>query len=441
MPGADGTQVADAASAASGGIDFASVPSDAQTDDQVLDIGSETEIAAEPEVQADENALEIDIHEVEDLEPGAEQQPKPGQESQLKPGTVPTELKHLMSDPKVAPIVQRLVDQHKAYADLGTVTGLRAVKAAVETAGGLEQLNAAVSKAASLDEADDAFTGTPEQQLALAEEWYTDNPAAFRSMVSQSARLMAERDPQGYAAMTGQIFTARMSDMRWDEQIEAISRAINANDPRKLQGLAQWLVDDARAKGIEWKGAQGRVDPKQSQIDRDRQNLQREQQSFESQRVQAFQGRVSDEVTSSVQTAIDGVLDKALAKSFFSPEGKKAIKADVLSDIDKAMKADRNLGRSFTTLIRSDRALSDATRAKAIQLLFARAKSLVGITAKNVIARKSKEVVTRQSRVNSQKTNAASRVDIRGGAPPVTRTKPLTKADAAKLTDDEILNS
>lgn len=430
----DGNQAVDTASVTSVDIQPVGVAGDTQTDDQILDVQPETSSSAAPEVEVTETA-ETTAADKTTEHTDAEA------EITLEPGVIPPELKHLMRDAKVAPHLQRLVDQNSAYRQFGTVGQLRTINDAITRVGGVEQLEQVAAKAISLDEADDAFNGTPEQQQTLAEEWLEDSPDAFRSMVSTGAKLLAQRDPQGYAAMTAEIFGGRVSELGWDEQIEAIDRALQAGDSKRLEGLANWLVESARKSGVQWQGGRGRVSPERQRFEAERSRFEKDRETHAVTQVRAFQSGVHDDVSKQVTSSVQSVITNALKTSVFSDEGKKAIVQQVVNDIDNAMKADRAVGRQFLNLIRSDNTLSQRTKQQAVALLVGRAKSLIAATAKKVIAQRTKEVVSRQSSVNSKKTNAATRQDVRGGAAPITRTAKLDKKTAAGMSDDEIMDA
>ena len=71
----------------------------------------------------------------------------------------------------------------------------------------------------------------------------------------------------------------------------------------------------------------------------------------------------------------------------------------------------------------------------------ARAKALLANVAKSVITRRTAEVVAHNQQVNDKRNQAEGRREVgAGGASPAVRTRKLTPADTATMTDDQIMD-
>lgn len=366
---------------------------------------------------------------------------------------MPKELTALLKDPSVAPKLQAAMPQiQSAFDQLARIREVfptvRAVHEFAETfPGGLEEAKAAQQKSAMLDEADDQFGGPPEQQRALAEEWIDDNPEAFKSMFVQSASLLRERDPQGYEQITGQVFHDRMESSGFAEQIEAF-RSILAGPKEswaeKLPGYVQWLINKADELGVKWNRQTGRVDPAVAAAKTEREAATAERSAAFKERLTLFSGQVGASIHTSINQSVTQLTTSLLKDTAFSDKGKERIRTEIISTMDQAIKADRNIQRTITRITQEGFRTGKTEDAKKqlVTLLTGRAKQLLPSTAKRVISERTAELIASNSAVNDKRAAAAGRTDVgTGGASPAIRTRKLTTADTASMSDDDIINA
>lgn len=447
------TQAAGAADVSLPSIGLAGASSDTLTEDQLLDQPSESAPeVAEPEVQADETVNDgaaADAGKVEGADGQAAKDAAAAAADNL-PSSLPKELSALLKDPSVAPKLQAVMPQiQSAFDQLRTIREVfpttRAVREFSEAfPGGVEEAKAAQSKATILDAADDEFSGSPEAQRGLAQEWNTDNPEAFKSMFVQSAAVLRESDPEAYQQITNQVFVDRLAQIGFDEQIEGFRQVLASGDVEKLKGLTQWMVNEADRLGIKWSKATGQVDPAQAAISREREAAAADRSAATQERIEIFQNQVGNAVENSVKQTIAAAINEPLKASAFSEQGKEAIRADIRSKVDSAIKADKGMQKQIGRILQEGlrtKNMNDA-RTKVVALLTQRAKQLIPKTAQGVIAEKTAQFIAQNKDLNTRRDAAGARRDVgTGGAPPAIRTRKLTKDDTAGMTDDDIMNA
>ena len=76
---------------------------------------------------------------------------------------------------------------------------LKSLDAQPEAAAKARRWRQAALDAATLDA--DYYSAEPGARSALAARLHSDDPAAFRAMIGEAARVLAERDPQGLAEL------------------------------------------------------------------------------------------------------------------------------------------------------------------------------------------------------------------------------------------------
>lgn len=440
-----------------GSFGLAGITSDTQTEDAILE-GSSPEVGdqvAEPEATPAGDAGQS-------AEPAAAGEPATGAPkpdtaagADNVPSAMPKELSALLKDPQVAPKLQAVMPQiQSAFDQLSRIREVfptvRAVHEFAEAfPGGLEEAKAAAQKSAMLDEADDQFSGGPEQQRALAEEWANDNPEAFQSMFVQSASLLRERDPQAYNQITSQVFHDRIAAAGFDEQIEAFRRVLSTGNKdtwaERLPGLVQWMVNKSDELGIKWTKSAGQVPAEITAAQREREAATSERQAAFNERVDLYKGQVGASVHTSLTQSVSAMVNPLLKESAFSDAGKSKIREQIIAEMDRTIRADRNVQRQITRITQEGfRKGGNVEEAKknVVALLTGRAKQLLSATAKKVITERTAELLAANSSTNARRAAAGARNDVgTGGAPPAIRTRKLTVKDTEGMSDEDIMNA
>jgi len=457
--------VAETTSATSGPISDGAAGA-ALTDEQILGITEDSQASTETTPRQEDAARKGSATRQEEGR-AAETQPKPESaevpEGGAKAGdTAPEEIqpgqplpewaKQLLADPAyrgIGPKVQQLWDQHQAYREIfTTVAEARAVKELFP--GGADEAKVVHAKALALDEADEQFvSGDPAAQGELALEWYQDNPEAFSRMVTVSARLLAEREPETYKQLTDGIFLAALRAERFDKRVDLLREALAKNDGEALKGLVETLVGWAENRGISGRSARGgQLDPERQAIQQEREKLDTERRALEAERYGAFHNAAQTSVETQVRQSIQGTLAKVLKDAPFTEGGKKRIVEDIFRQVDNTLRADRGLARQYASIVRPAAAgsprlawrLDQEAQKQAVSLLVGRAKALIPAVAKQVVAEHTSYLVGANKALIDKKENAAKRVDIAGGGAPEVRVRPLRPEDVRGKTDEEILD-
>lgn len=428
----------ESAGGAESGIGLANLGADTQSEESILGITAD-EGSGDQVIEGQEADLQTDTQTTTEKTDG--QQVDEDLDAGLESAAIPTELKHLMSDPKVAPTIQRMAQQNNAYRTaFGTVRDARTF--ATEFPGGVKEAVDQKQKAYALDEADDAFaSGDPGTQERLASEWATAYPQAFGSMVQASLKVLQSSNPQAFSQFTGQVLKDSFSANRFDEQMEAIATAIaglsseQIADPaiRRLAGLTQWMVEKTNALGIKYQ-RNGQLSPEQEALNKRTQELDQRSQQHQQSVATYATNQANGAALSSFTPALKSTLGKLLKESAFTDAGKQRIEKEIQSTISERLKADQGLQRNFAKTLKDGQFSPEATR-KAAELLSLRAKALITSVAKNIIDERTKEFIAHNQSVNDKKVNAGKRADITGGQAPATRSRTVPREQIGRMTD------
>lgn len=457
MP-ADVAVAAGAAGGAGSGVATGNAGADTQTEEEILGLSAEDagSVSSETEVvdAAAQTAAATQTDEERDAAAAA------AAADQLNPDEVPSvippELKHLMADAKVAPHLQRVFDQVKAYSALGTVRDARTF--AEEFPGGVKE--AVEAKNRSLDVADwDAQyeSGDPRAQEDLAQSWFehaqaAGRPEVFRGQVAASLGVLKKNDPQGYKQLTGgsvgETFNGELiaSDGRpWNlaAQMDAISSAIKAKDGEALEGLSYFLIRELSQMGLGKKEAGGRV-PKEIESVKAREEQAGERERQADQRDHDFvMGSIKSEVMASFNRSLAQTLTAALKGTAFNEKGRASITKAVVDGILVKLNADRSfMGRmrqfeSYGKSQRWNQQKIAEQRADLVKFTINRAVALRAGVLKAVLEEETGKFVTASRDANTRRAGAGARVDITGGQSGRTSRPKLTQRQAQEMPDSE----
>jgi hypothetical protein len=417
----------------------------ALTDEQILGIGAEDTAAPSREEEGVQPAASQDSTAVGEAA-RAQDAGRDARGAVRDAPPVPEWLKPLFADPKVGREVQSLWDRHQAYLDVfPTVAEARAFKELFP--GGAEAAKKLLAESEEVAEVDDAyFSADPRVQSQLAANLYQDDPAAFRSMLSQSARVLAERDPAAYHALSSDILASALQAEQFDQHVELMRQARERGDSEALGRLTDQLIKWSQKFGSASPPAAGRPatakDPQQAELARQREQLQREQQEFRASQYGAFQQSANDAVVSQVRQSIEAAT-AAVLPTGISDGAKKRIAEDIFAEVNSTLQGDRGLTRQVAGILRQWN-FDEQTKQQVVNLIFGRAKALIPTVAKRIVSDWTTSVLSANRQKTAKQQAAAKRVDIvGGGAPEAVPRRPLTPKDIdySKTTDDQLLNS
>jgi hypothetical protein len=261
----------------------------------------------------------------------------------------------------------------------------------------------AAKDVAALDAA--YFRGDPGARSGLAARLYESDPAAFREMLAESARMLASRDPQALAELARHL---------------GVSEAQAPNAPAKS------LAQAARSP------EPGATAPVQTGADN--------HGAFPAEAYRAFESATNDDVARSTREAIDRTLNTTL------PEGigegaRRRIGDDVFRELHTTLSADRELSRQVGEILRGWH-FDGATRQQVVSLISGRARAAMPEVARRVVAEWTSSVLASDRARSARLNAAASRHDISGGRVP--DTIPASgllpkKIDYSRMSDEQIL--
>jgi len=392
------------------------------TDEEILGIGVEDAGAgAATTGKAPTSSVAAQPAEAGDVAPASR---RSGEESRQDAGATETAakaieappewLKPLLGDAKVGREAQALWEAHQGYREIfPTVAEARAVKELFP--GGVEQARQALARTEEIDRIDDAYFGAdPRGQAQLAAYLLQTDPRAFRAMLGQAARVLAERDPAAWRALAQQF-------------ADAGEKPAGAEGPPKSGPAA--ADDTLRGTAAE------------TELARERAELDRERQEFRAEQYAGFQQSANDAVVAKVRQAIEQSVAGVLPATV--PEGaRKRIAEDIFGEINGTLQNDRALTRQVAALLRQWQ-FTDEVKQQVVKLIFARAKSLLPGVAKRVVSDWTSSVLGANRAKLEKQDAAARRVDITGGGATEPRApRPLAPKDIdySKTSDAEILS-
>jgi hypothetical protein len=268
------------------------------------------------------------------------------------------------------------------------------------------QWREAAQNVAALDAA--YFSGDPGARSGLAGRLYESDPAAFREMLAESARMLASRDPQALAEL---------------------ARQLGVNDAQAPNAPAKSLAQAARSPEA---GASAH-----SPISSDN----RGNAAFPAEAYRAFESATIEDVARGTREAIDRTLSSTL------PEGigegpRRRIGDDIFHELHATLSADRELSRQVGEILRGWH-FDPATKQQVVSLISTRARAAMPEVARRVVAEWTSSVLASDRARVARVDAAASRRDITGGrlpaSVPANALRPRN-IDYSRMTDEQILD-
>ena len=259
--------------------------------------------------------------------------------------------------------------------------------------GGVKDAISLREASASVERIDAAlFSGDARAQGEVVAELARANPAAFRSMFAEAARVLA--------GMGGGSEEAKSEDLR--------SRDVN----RELS-----------------------VANHQSPV------TGHQSPQFDSAAYAAFERGTNDAVGRDVRAAIGETLGRVMPEGVAEGAARR-IGEDIFNDVHRALAADRALSEQVAAVLR-DRRFGGAEQQRVAALLAGRAKQLVPSVARRVIGEWTTSVLSTARAKASRQAVAASRVDIAapGGSADSMPLRAMSAREVnyASMSDEQIL--
>jgi len=293
-----------------------------------------------------------------------------------------------------------------AKAAQGEPAWLKQMETQPAAAAEARQWREAAQNVAALDAA--YFSGDPGARSGLAGRLYESDPAAFREMLAESARMLASRDPQALAEL---------------------ARQLGVNDAQAPNAPAKSLAQAARSPEA---GASAH-----SPISSDN----RGNAAFPAEAYGAFESATNEDVARGTREAIDRTLSSTL------PEGigegaRRRIGDDIFHELHATLSADRELSRQVGEILRGWH-FDPATKQQVVSLISTRARAVMPEVARRVVAEWTSSVLASDRARVARVDAAASRRDITGGrlpaSVPANALRPRN-IDYSRMSDEQILD-
>ena len=272
-----------------------------------------------------------------------------------------------------------------------------------EAARAVEQIDAAI------------YSGDARARSQLVAELARTNPAAFRQLFAEAARLLSEGQGMGPSADDRRGAT---HDERRDSSVGPVAPDLPQNDNLR-RGAARPQNDGSRGNSPNGPGSE---DPGYSNEQRgteesrgDRgQSTNHESQvtthAFDASAYAAFERGTNDAVARDVRSAISSTLERVLPEGIAEGAARR-IGDDIFSEIHRTLAADQALSAQIGEVLRGWQ-FGAAEQQRVASLLAARAKQALPGVARRVIGEWTSSVLGAVRSKAARQSAAASRIDI-----------------------------
>ena len=320
--------------------------------------------------------------------------------------TAPARLDNTNTPAPDPPGVRSSVPEKAGANAQGEPAWLKQLEAQPAAAAEARQWREAAKDVATLDAA--YFSGDAGARSGLAARLYQSDPAAFREMLAQSARMLASRDPQALAELARQL---------------GVSEEQTPGTATKSLGQAARSAEPGVAT--------------QNQMSPD--NLGTA--AFPAEAYRAFESATNEDVARSTREAIERTLGSTL------PEGigegaRRRIGDDIFQELHATLSGDRELSRQVGDILRGWH-FDGATKQQIVSLISSRARAAMPEVSRRVVAEWTSSVLASDRARAARVDAAASRRDITGGRlPAAVPANALTprRVDYSRMSDEQILD-
>jgi hypothetical protein len=368
-------------------------------------------------------------------------------------------------DPKHGAEAQRLWQEHQAFrASFASPDEARAMKELFP--GGAQEAQTLRQAAQAVDQLDAAiYSGDARAQSEVVAELARANPAAFRTLFAEAAKVLAG---MGQVQPVNQTPTLHEPREGWGTQ-----HSTTANQDPSMTGHPSPVTDHtsqitnhaSRGTGdstpvtdhpshdpTELRASESRITNHGSQVTNHPSAPFAASQSpqFDPSAYAAFERSTNDTVARDVRVAVGDTLTRVLPEGIAEGAARR-IGEDIFNEIHRTLAADRTLSEQVGEILRgSTREVTaggwrfgTAEQQRVAALLAGRAKQIVPGVARRVIGEWTSSVLGASRSKAARQASAASRVDIAapGGSLDSMPLRAMSsrEVDYASMSDDEIL--
>jgi hypothetical protein len=368
-------------------------------------------------------------------------------------GEMPAWMQALAADPKHGGSAQQLWREHQEFrAAFASPEEARAIKELLP--GGVRDVLTLREATQSVDRIDAAiFSGDARAQSEVVAELARANPAAFRSMFAEAAKVLAGMGARGREAggkesgnpavtrlFRGGEVGANVEEIPGSKDLgysNSPHPALDESPITNRQSLAANHESQITNHQSPFAGAQG--EPVTSHAS---QELRASQSPhFDPAAYAAFERATNDAVARDVRGSIGDTLARVMPEGVAEGAARR-IGEDIFNEVHRALAADRALSEQVAGVLR-DRRFGGAEQQRVAALLAGRAKQLVPSVARRVIGEWTSTVLNTARSKAARQAAAASRVDIAapGGSldsMPLRQMSPR-EVNYASMSDEQIL--
>ncbi len=317
----------------------------------------------------------------------------------------------------------------------------REVNALREETASLRENAAGLRQAAeSVDRIDAAiFSGDARAQSEVVVEMAQANPAAFRSLFAEAAKVLAGMGQGGRNLMDATAMPSRLEGQAeayptGGGQAGAGNQLSVVNGQQSLGTNQESQVSNQQSLGT---NQESQVSNQQSRGT----ESQITSQGFDAAAYASFERTTNDTVGREVRGSITDTLARVLPEGVAEGAARR-IGEDIFSEVHRALAADRALSEQVGEVLR-DRRFGGAEQQRVAGLLAGRARQIVPSVARRVIGEWTSTVLGTARSKAARQAAAASRVDIAAAGGSLDsmplRAMSAREVDYASMSDDEIL--
>lgn len=398
------------------------------TDEEILGIEPVSELG-------NNHAARIGLHQNGSVEAGASAEAGAAKSTQAEAcatGGMPSWMQAMAADPQHGGEAQQLWREHQEFrAAFSSPEEARAIKELLP--GGVRDVLTLREATQAVDRIDAAiFSGDTRAQSEVVADLARANPAAFRSMFAEAAKVLAG---MGLSLEAG---GRRQETGNFANTSPAMSTVAGGEFENRRQDAGATTAAPATSH-------ESQITNHPSQDLRASQSPVTSHQSphFDPAAYANFERATNDAVARDVRGAIGDTLARVMPEGVAEGAARR-IGEDIFNEVHRALAADRNLSEQVAGVLR-DRRFGGAEEQRVASLLAGRAKQLVPSVARRVIGEWTSTVLNTARSKAARQAASASRVDIAatGGS---LDSMPLRQMSArevnyASMRDEEILNS
>jgi hypothetical protein len=341
---------------------------------------------------------------------------------------MPEWMQAVAGDPKHGAEAQQLWQEHQAFrASFSSPEEARAIKELFP--GGAQEAHALRQAAQAVDQLDAAiYSGDARAQSEVVTELARANPAAFRQLFAEAAKVLAGMG-QSQPVTQGSPTLCEPRE-GWGTQQTSVA----SQDPSMAGHPSPVTNHPSQTLGASQSPVTGHQSPQ-----------------FDPAAYAAFERATNDTVARDVRAAVGDTLARVLPEGIAEGAARR-IGDDIFNEIHRTLAADRSLSeqvgevlrgspREFTT---SGWRFGTVEQQRIASLLAGRAKQLVPGVARRVIGEWTSSVLGASRSKAARQAAAAARVDIAapGGSRDSMPLRPMSsrELDYSSMSDDEILS-